>query len=234
MPKLSLALASALALLLARGAHAEATLYFELAGGPSFAHDAHVSDHRGPNNAVIRYQHGDDVFDDLGWNANGAVGIHINRSSKHSFRFDLSGAGHRADIKKLVADGITLSRGGHTAIDSAMINGYYEHDFGDLAWFKGFIGAGAGVGFVELERGRSSSTVQIDDDSTEFAFHGTVGVALPLGDHVDLTAAYRYFGTTSPELAARQRDPGTGAFQNGQVDVDVGISDVLFGVRVTF
>ena len=234
MPKLSLAAAAALALLFARGARAEANLYAELGAGPSFAHDAHVSDHRGPNNAEIRYEHGDDVLRDLGWNANGAIGIHFNRSSKSSFRVDLGGGYHRADIKKLVSDGVTLSEGGHTGIGSVMLNGYYEYDFGDLAWFKAFIGAGLGVGFVDVAGGRSSSIVLIDDNSTEFAFHGTVGVALPLGDHVDLTAAYRYFGTTSPQLAAQQRDLSTGAVQNGNVDVDVGISDVLLGVRVTF
>ena len=233
MPKLPLAAAAALALLFVRGAHAEANLYFELGGGPSFAHDADVSDHRGPNNAELRYAHGDGLRD-LGWNANGALGLHINRSSKHSFRIDLSGGYHRSEIKKLVADGITLSRSGHTAITSGMLNAYYEHDFGNLAWFKAFVGAGAGVGIVEVESGRSSSTVLIDDDSAQFAFQGTAGVALPLGDHVDLTAAYRYFGTTTPQLSAQQRDLATGTLQNGNVDVDVGISDVLFGVRVTF
>lgn len=221
-------------MLFARGAHAEANLYAELDVGPSFAHDANVSDHHGPNNGDIHYEHGGDLLRDLGWNANGAVGIHFNRSTKHSFRVDLSGGGHRAEIKRLVVEGVTLSRGGHTEIASAMLNGYYEHDFGDLAWFKAFIGAGAGVGFIDLARGRSSSTVLIDDSSTQFAFQGTVGVALPLGRHVDLTAAYRYFGTTTPRLEAQQRDFNTGTVQNGSVDVDVGISDVLLGVRVTF
>jgi opacity protein-like surface antigen len=233
MRKLPIAAAAVLTLLFVRGAHAESRFYFELGGGPSFAHDADVSDHRGPNNAQIRYAHGDGLRD-LGWNAGGALGIHLNRSSKHSFRFDLGGGYHRSEIKKLVAEGVTLSRSGHTAIGSGMVNAYYEHDFGDLAWFKAFIGGGAGVGFVAVDTGRSSSTVLIDDDAAEFAFQGTVGVALPLGDHVDLTAAYRYFGTTTPRLEAQQRDLATGALQNGNVDVDVGISDVMFGVRVTF
>src|SRR5262245_50166088 len=68
MPKLSLAAAAALALLFARGAQAEADLYLALDGGLSFAHDADVSDNNGPNNADLRYAHGDD-FRHLGWNA---------------------------------------------------------------------------------------------------------------------------------------------------------------------
>jgi opacity protein-like surface antigen len=234
MSKLFPAAAAALALLFARGARAEADLYFELGAGPSFAHDAHVSDRRGPNNGELHYQHGDDLGSHLGWHGNGAIGLQINRSSKHSFRFDVSGGYRRNDIKRLEADGVTLSTGGHSAITSAMLNAYYEHDFGDLAWVKAFFGAGVGAGFVSFEPGRSASRVLIDDDATELAFQGTAGVALPLGDHVDLTAAYRYFGTTTPELAATERNPNTGTIQSGSVDVDVGISDLLLGVRVTF
>jgi opacity protein-like surface antigen len=235
MPKPVLAAAAAICLLLAHSAHAEANLYLQLDAGPTFAQDADVSDHRGPNNGQIRYEHSElNVFRDMGWNGGGAIGVHWNRSSKHSFRFDLSGGYHRADINKLVVDGVTLARGGHTSVASGMLNGYYEHDFGNLAWFKAFVGGGAGVGFVDFEGPRSSSLVFIDDEATEFAWNATAGVVLPLSDHVELTGAYRYFSTVDPTLEARQRDPNTGATQTGNVDVELGMHDVVLGVRFTF
>jgi OmpA-OmpF porin, OOP family len=234
MRKASLAAAAALALLLARGARAEANLYAELGVGPAFAHIGHVSDSHGPNHGELLYENGSDMLRDLGWSGSGAIGVQFNRRSKHSFRVDVSGGYHRTEIDKLVVDGFALSHGGHTGISSAMLNGYYEHNFGDLAWFKAFIGAGLGVGFVEIAPGAASSRVQIDDSSAQLAFHGTVGLVLPLGDHVDLTAAYRYFGTTTPQLAAERHDLATGAVERGDVDVDVGISDVILGMRFTF
>jgi opacity protein-like surface antigen len=233
MPNLLPAAVAAMSLLLVSTAHAEANLYLELEAGPSFAQNADVSDRRGPNNGKLRYERSDE-FHDLGWNGGGAIGVHINRSSKNSFRFDVSGGYHRAEIDDLEVNDVIVAEGGHTTVSSGMLNGYYEHDFGNLAWVKVFIGGGAGVGFIHFEAPRSSSLVSIDDDTMEFAFQGTAGVALPLGDHVDLTAAYRYFSTLTPRLEAQSRDPNTGAIQTGDVDVDLAIHDVVLGVRFTF
>ena len=223
------------ALLFASAADADPRLYLQLQGGMSLGHDADVSDRRGPVNGQIRFEHAflNDI-DDMGFSGGGALGLHFDKDSKHSFRVELAGNYNRLEINKLVVGGNTAARGGHLALTTGFVNGYYEHDFGNLAWFRGFIGGGLGVGFVEIGEPKKSSTVSIDDDSAEFAYNATAGMILPLGDHVDLTAAYRFLGTSEGEYEATRRDPATGALSNGNVDVDVNAHDILLGVRVTF
>lgn len=223
------------ALLFAAAAEADPRLYLQLQGGLSLGHDADVSDRRGPVNGEIRFQHASvNDLDDLGLTGGGALGLHFDKDSKHSFRVELAGNYNRLEIKKLVVGESTAARGGHVNLSTGFLNGYYEHDFGNLAWFKMFIGGGLGVGFVEFGEPQRSSIVSIDDDSTELAYNATAGIVLPLGDHFDLTAAYRFLGTTEAELEATRRDPTTGVVSNGKVDADVGMHDILFGLRVTF
>ncbi len=223
------------ALLFASAAHADPRLYLALQGGLSLGHDADVSDRRGPVNGQIRFEHASfNDLDDLGFTGGGGIGLHIDKDERHSFRVEVAGNHNRLEINKLVVGGNTAARGGHLAVSTGFINGYYEHDFGNLAWFKAFIGGGLGVGFVELGEPRSSSLVSIDDDSTELAYNATAGVVLPFGDHFGLTAAYRFLGTTEAELDATRRDPTTGAITKGAVDVDVNTHDILLGLRVTF
>jgi len=228
---------AAACVLLGGAAQADTHLYVQLQGGPSFAHDSDVSDRRGPVNGQIRYEHGElNVFEDMGFNGSGAVGVHFARGEKHSFRVEVLGGYNRSEIKKVrTDDGNTVARGGHLSVGSVLANGYYEHDFGNLAWFKAFVGGGVGAGFVDFGGPRGSSTVFIDDDSTEFAWNATAGVVLPLGDHVDLTGAYRFLSTTDPELETTVVDPATGAvMRRGKVDAEVGIHDLQLGIRFTF
>jgi opacity protein-like surface antigen len=223
------------ALLFASAADADPRLYLQLQGGLSLGHDADVSDRRGPVNGQIRFQHASvNNLDDLGFTGGGGIGLHFDKDAKHSFRVELAGNYNRLEIKKLVVDSNTAARGGHVSVGTGFLNGYYEHDFGDLAWFKAFIGGGLGVGFVEFGEPSRGSLVSIDDDSTELAYNATAGIVLPLGDHFDLTAAYRFLGTTEAELEASRRDPMTGFVSRGKVDADVGMHDILFGLRVTF
>lgn len=223
------------ALLFASAADADPRLYLALQGGLSLGHDADVSDRRGPVNGQIRFEHASvNDLDDLGLSGGGGIGLHFDDDSRHSFRIELAGNYNRLEINKLTVTGNTAARGGHLSVATGFLNGYYEHDFGNLAWFKAFIGGGLGVGFVEFGEPHRSSLVSIDDESTEFAYNATAGLVLPLGDHFDLTAAYRFLGTTEAELDATRRDPNTGVVSSGRVDADVGMHDILFGLRVTF
>jgi opacity protein-like surface antigen len=228
---------AALLCLAVGSAHAEPPrLYFQLQGGPSFGHDDDVSDRRGPTNGKIRYEHGSfDDPGDLGWNGGGAVGLHFRHGEKHSFRAEVTGGYDRVEIKKLVVEGQDRSHGGHLGVGSAFASGFYEHDFGNLAIFKAFIGGGLGVGFVDFQNPSSSSQVFIDDGATELAWHITTGVVLPIADHIDLTAAYRYLGTTEAELDASARDVDTGIVSRyGKVDAEVGVHGAQLGIRITF
>ena len=217
--------------LVAAATHAEPPrLYLQLQGGPSFGHDSDVSDRRGGINGEIRYEHASfDDLGDLGWNGNGAVGLHFEHDQKHSYRAEISGGYDRVEINKLVVQGQTRARGGHLGVGTVFASGFYEHDFGNLAWVKAFIGGGLGAGFVEFDGPKASSQVFLDDDSTELAWHLTAGVVLPIVDHVDLTAAYRYLGTTEAELESRHVNGNL-----GEVDAEVGIHAAQFGVRITF
>ncbi len=226
--------ATALAcLLLASSARAELRLYVDLEGGPSFAQNSHVSDRNGPETATLHYDLGGDGSP--GWQAAGAVGLHWNRSRKNSFRFELAGGYHRSHVDRLTGDNTTLARGGDLSLATGLFNAYYEYDFGNLAWFRAFIGGGLGVGRVDFGSGDARSTVALDGDSFALAWNATAGVVLPLGDRFALTGAYRFLGTSEATIDSIRRDPNTGAVTaRGNVDVDVGLHDLVFGVRFTF
>jgi len=215
-------------LLLASTAQGELRLYAALRGGPTFAQDADVSDRNGPESATLHYDLG-------GWNTGGAVGVHWNRSRKNSFRFELAGGYDRADVDKLSGDDTTLARGGDLSLATGLVNAYFEHDFGNLAWFKAFVGGGIGVGWVDMGPGDASSIVSLEGDSVELAWNVTTGVVLPLGDHFDLIGAYRFLATTQATIDSTRRDPTTGTVTaQGDVDASVWLHQLQFGVRFTF
>ncbi|MGF1455614.1 MAG: outer membrane protein [Alphaproteobacteria bacterium] len=95
-------------------------------------------------------------------------------------------------VGDLVADG-------QGSVDTlfVMANGYY--DFGDESWYlRPYVGAGIGIGFVDVDYS-PSNTVIVDDDQTAFAYQAMAGVTAQVSPMIDVFGGYRYRATTDVE-----------------------------------
>lgn len=121
-------------------------------------------------------------------------------------------------VGDLVADG----RGDVSNL-FVMANLFYDFDMGGLV--TPFIGAGAGVGFVDVDYSPSGVAV-IQDDATAFAYQAIAGLAYEVSPSIDLTLAYRYRATTDVSVEA---DLFAADF-----DIENSASVVEAGLRVRF
>jgi opacity protein-like surface antigen len=69
----------------------------------------------------------------------------------------------------------------------------------------------------------------VDDTSVEFAWNVMGGISYFLTEDWVLTGGYRYFSTTDAELDATLVGLGSGSLK-----AEVGIHELLFGVRYEF
>lgn len=99
-----------------------------------------------------------------------------------------------ASVADVVADGQ-----GDLGTIFAMVNGYY--DFENASPLTPYVGAGVGVGFVDVEY-RPSGVNIIDDDATVFAYQAMAGASLEVGPGTEIYAGYRYRATTGVEVDA--------------------------------
>ncbi len=98
-------------------------------------------------------------------------------------------------------------------------------DFENSSRFTPYIGAGAGVGFVDVLYAPSATTI-IDDDATAFAYQAMAGVGYELSPMTTLFAGYRYRATTDAEVNA--------SLFSAQFDVENSASIIEAGLRVSF
>ncbi|GJL96023.1 MAG: hypothetical protein DHS20C05_24280 [Hyphococcus sp.] len=97
-------------------------------------------------------------------------------------------------VSDLVADGQ-----GNLSTTFVMVNAYY--DFDAAGRLKPFVGAGVGIGFVDVNYSPSAVPI-IQDDATEFAYQGVAGVAYEVSPSIDLLIAYRYRATSDVSVEA--------------------------------
>ncbi|MHA7872751.1 MAG: outer membrane protein [Hyphococcus sp.] len=121
-------------------------------------------------------------------------------------------------VADLVADGQ-----GDVSTIFVMANLFYDLETGTP--FKPYIGAGAGVGFVDVQYTPSATTI-IDDNSTQFAYQAMAGVAYEVSPTTELFAGYRYRATLNPEVDA--------SLFAATFDVENRASIVEAGVRFSF
>ncbi len=95
-------------------------------------------------------------------------------------------------IADLVADG----QGSVETLGFA-VNGYYDYDFADTP-FSAYIGAGLGVGQVDVDYSPSNTEI-IDDDATVFLYQVMVGGEYDVTERVAVYSGYRFRGTTDVE-----------------------------------
>ena len=121
-------------------------------------------------------------------------------------------------VGDLVADGQ-----GQVDTIFVMANVYYDFDFGGR--IKPYVGAGAGVGFVDVDYSPSATPI-IQDDATAFAYQAMAGVTYEVGPATELFAGYRYRATTDVEVNA--------ALFPAEFDIENSGSIVEAGLRFTF
>ncbi|UTW56638.1 OmpA family protein [Kordiimonas sp. SCSIO 12610] len=83
--------------------------------------------------------------------------------------------------------------GGHQESDAFMANVHYQ--FGEIADWKAFIGAGIGFARMDVSNLNTTLGTIVNDSDTQFAGQGMVHAARKLTDNVELGLGYRYFRT---------------------------------------
>ncbi len=110
---------------------------------------------------------------------------------------------------------VNLSGGAYTA----MLNGYYDFDYGGL--FTPFIGFGAGGALFDMDV--SSSGVPLFSDSDlVYAYRGVAGISYDSSSGLSFNLTYSYFRTGDPNFAS-----GGVSFQT-----EVRSHVVMLGVRI--
>ena len=182
---------------------------------------------------------------DTGYAINGAIGRHFN-----FFRAELELAyqsngvdthtgvaaggidltGEDAGVLITGSDNLGVTVGdlvadGQGDVDTLFVlaNLYYDFDLGGR--FKPYIGAGAGVGFVDVDYSPSATPI-IQDDTTAFAYQAMAGVAYQVTPATALFAGYRYRATTDVEVEA--------SLFPAEFDVENSASIVEAGIRFAF
>jgi OmpA-OmpF porin, OOP family len=115
--------------------------------------------------------------------------------------------------------GVALGNGGITVNQtSVMANVYYDF-MADQA-FTPYVGAGAGVAFVNT----NASQLSINSTSTQFAYQYMAGVGYKISPSLRLNLEGRYYGTTTPSFSGGTSLYGTpltvaGTYPNNNISV---------------
>lgn len=112
---------------------------------------------------------------------------------------------------------------GSVATTFLMGNVYYDLP----AWgsITPYVGAGLGVGMVEVDYSPSGVSI-IDDDATVVAYQAVFGATLGLNEQMSLFAQYRYRATGDVETDS--------ALLPAQLDIENGSSTLEGGLRIRF
>ena len=130
---------------------------------------------------------------DTGWAAGGKVGYDFVGP-----RVELEGLYHSntGTGNVLFPGGVANVRG---RIDQVSVMANLLYDFMPTSAFTPFIGAGAGIAFVD-------STIQgCNMCSTQFAYQGIVGIAWNITEAFRISLDGRYYGTTNPRRLHQQQ-----------------------------
>jgi OOP family OmpA-OmpF porin len=169
--------------------------YFSLRGGLTSPLDLEYTRPTTLNKISSSYENG--------WNGAAAIG-----SKSGNTRFELEGSYQTSKIDSHKVSGVVGGSDGsvgETTVAAAMLNAYYDFDFGDSYLFP-YIGVGLGAAQVKYEGHRSTLVGLVDDKDTALAYQGMAGFSYALDDVWNLTMEYRYFGTEGVKLEASKED----------------------------
>jgi len=112
---------------------------------------------------------------------------------------------------------------GKTLATSLMVNVLYDLDLDFAA--KPYIGVGAGVSSVELDKAKPFGGSTINTSDTVGAVQAIVGISYALNDQIDLFTDYRYFSTAKADFST----------QNGaKTSMDFAAHSAMIGVKFSF
>jgi OOP family OmpA-OmpF porin len=117
--------------------------------------------------------------------------------------------------------------GGDVTAWAAMFNAYY--DFNKGGRFEPYVGVGVGAARLEANAVYNAGNDEFDDEDTVAAYQAMAGVAIGLGERLDLDIGYRYFVAPEAEFDG---------FQDGVVPTTYGADythqAVTVGLRYQF
>jgi OmpA-OmpF porin, OOP family len=194
---------------------ADKGMYVSVNGGLSFLSD---SDTFAPTFTPPENLH---LGFDSGFNVGGAVGYNFG-----NIRAEGEIAYHTNDIDELSTTLVPFfpATDGSASALSFMVNGYYDFHIGNSAWVP-YLGVGAGAANVDVDLSFLGATPQIDDNATVFAYQLMAGLGFNISSNMTLTAGYRYFAASDPEIID---------VDGNVLDVEYSSHEVNLGVRYNF
>jgi opacity protein-like surface antigen len=125
------------------------------------------------------------------WSSHAAIGWDAG-----PVRSEVEGGVRFLDIDQITLDGVGVpSTGGDVDIYTLMFNVYYDLPITDR--FGGYIGAGVGGAFVDVE---PQSTAFEDSDDFLFGYQFMAGLQYEVFPRFYLMSGYRYFNTESADF----------------------------------
>lgn len=186
-----------------------------VAASPGYAEGMYVSGSAGMT--FLDDSSFDDGFDtgkmtfDPGFGTVGALGVQKNMIRVEA---EIGFRGSSTDKVYFDGDPRAYSLNGDLFAMSLMANAYYDLHFDSK--FSPFIGAGAGVAYVDLDLDNTGSA-----DDTVFAYQFMGGISYAINRRWNIDVQYRYFATSDPDL-------------DGQIELEYASYEVLAGFRFSF
>ena len=149
----------------------------------------------------------------------GVGGIALGYAYGNGVRGELGLDYRQSDVDKVGG----TSASGTARAGSLMISGYY--DFFRDSRVQPYLGAGFGLGLVDMDGVSPVSGSSINDEDFDFAYQGMAGIAFNVSSRTKVTLGYRYFFV--PDL--KFRTAGGAA-----VDSDYASHEIMLGVRFSF
>lgn len=144
------------------------------------------------------------------------------------FRLDVSAGRMESDVKNMTLSGAGYEGRGSYSIVPLLLSAYY--DVPTNSPVKPFLGAGAGIAWVEYDMPRSGTAFGSDDDAFVPAYHVTLGTGFQINPQLSLVASYRYLWTGEGEFKGYSAAEGA----SEKVKASFGSHLARFGMRFGF
>jgi outer membrane protein OmpA-like peptidoglycan-associated protein len=151
-----------------------------------------------------------------GWAAIGTLGYAFDRN----WRTELELGYRRNNVDSLSGGG---GNAGHAGADSVMANVLYDFDTGSK-WTP-YLGVGAGAVRYQARGYQPTATTSLNDNDTNLAAQGIVGISYDVADNTQLFLDYRYLLSQDPSVTSSN---GTGLKSEYETQT------VLVGFRYSF
>ncbi|MGB3455237.1 MAG: outer membrane beta-barrel protein [Litorimonas sp.] len=178
------------------------------------AKDWYLGGSIGYNAASDQTSEGPDRLVDVEYDDGFALSSYVGFRKTENLRFEGELAFRRNDGEQLAFNGVDRAfAGSGTESYSLLANVYY--DFPTQSAITSYIGAGAGIGFLENDFVYGPAV--FEDDDTAFVYQGIIGASLPVTDRIDLFLDGRYLGASGVDFT-RTSPADNGVSLNSEYD----------------